>query len=160
MERASIVGMAKGGASISKIIEETKRPRGTIATVLRTFRIGGSTQTGKRSGRPLKTTPRDHRHLENVVKEERKASARSLTITWSETVEKSTSEVKTRRRLNSLGCYWRQTRKKPYTSTKNKKKRLEWARKMKVKTMAYWKKIVFTDESQIKISGSDGRVFV
>ncbi len=26
--------------------------------------------------------------------------------------------------------------------------------------MTYWKKVVFTDESKIKISGSDGRIFV
>jgi hypothetical protein len=31
---------------------------------------------------------------------------------------------------------------------------------MRKKTLAYWKKVVFTDESKIKISGSDGRVFV
>ena len=119
VERAFILGMAKGGASISKIAEETKRPRGTIATVLRNFRICGSTQTGKRSGQTLKTTPRDLRHLEKLVKEERKASARSLAIKWSETVDKSISEKTTRRRLNSLGYYGRQARKKPYISTIN-----------------------------------------
>ena len=29
------MGMAKGGATISKIVEETKRQRGTVATILR-----------------------------------------------------------------------------------------------------------------------------
>ena len=33
-ECAFIVGMAKGGATISKILKETKRPRGTVATIL------------------------------------------------------------------------------------------------------------------------------
>ena len=28
------------------------------------------------------------------------------------------------------------------------------------KTMTFWKQVVFTDESKIKISCSDGRVFV
>ena len=37
---------------------------------------------------------------------------------------------------------------------------LEWAREMKNKGMVFWKKIVFTDESKIKISGNNGRVFV
>lgn len=37
---------------------------------------------------------------------------------------------------------------------------MEWAREMKDKTMAYWKKVVFTDKFKIKISGSDGRLFV
>ena len=33
-ECAFIVRMAKGGATISKILKETKRPRGTVATIL------------------------------------------------------------------------------------------------------------------------------
>ena len=51
-ERAFIVGMAKGGATISKIVEETKRQRGTVATILRKYRLRGNVfQTAKRSGR-------------------------------------------------------------------------------------------------------------
>ena len=60
-ERAFIVGMEKGGAIISKIVEETKRPRGTVATILRKrFLRGNVFQTAKRSGGPPKTTLRDH----------------------------------------------------------------------------------------------------
>ena len=62
-ERHFTVGMGKGGATISKIVEETKRPRGTVATILRKYRLRGNVfQTAKRSGRPPKTTSRDH-HL-------------------------------------------------------------------------------------------------
>ena len=38
--------------------------------------------------------------------------------------------------------------------------RMEWAKVMIKRNLAYWKKVVFTDESKIKISGNDGRVFV
>ena len=56
-ECAFIVGMAKGGATISKIVEETKRPSGTVATILRKYRLRGNIfQTVKRSGRPPNTT--------------------------------------------------------------------------------------------------------
>ena len=49
--------MGKGGATISKIVEETKRPRGTVATILRKYRLRGNVfQTAKRTGRPQKTT--------------------------------------------------------------------------------------------------------
>ena len=41
--------MAKGGVTISKIVEEIKRPRGTVATILRKYRLRGSVfQTAKR----------------------------------------------------------------------------------------------------------------
>ena len=96
------MGMAKGGATISKIVEETKRQRGTVATILRKFRLRGNVQTAKRSGRPPKTTSRDHRHLEKLVKEDRKAPARVLTLKWGELIQKSVSE-RTRRRLKLLG---------------------------------------------------------
>ena len=61
-ERAFIVGMEKGGATISKIVEETcMRPRRTVATILRKYRLRGNVfQTAKHSCRPSKTTSRDH----------------------------------------------------------------------------------------------------
>ena len=37
---------------------------------------------------------------------------------------------------------------------------MEWAKVMITKNLAYWKRVVFTGESKIKISGSDGRAFV
>ena len=94
-ERAFIVGMAKAGATITKIAQNTKRPRGTIATILRTFRLCRNVQIAKRSGRPLKTTLRAHRQLQRLVKEDKKASARYLSKTWSDTI-KTMSESRTR----------------------------------------------------------------
>ena len=159
-ERSYVVGLARGGLSISKIATETKRPRGTIATILRRFRIRGNVKTAPRSGRPPVTTPRDERSLERLVKQDRHTTAKSLTKKWNKVTEKDVSVMTTRRRLHSLGYIGRQARKKPYISSKNKKKRMEWARVMRKKNLAYWKKVVFTDESKIKISRSDGRVFV
>ena len=114
-ERAFIVGMAKGGASITKIATETKRSRGTVATILRTFRICGNVKTLKRSGRPS-----------------------ALAKKWGSTISKTVSVRTTRRRLKSLGYNGRLARKKPFISRKNLKKRMEWGKKMK--TMTYWKK--------------------
>lgn len=159
-ERAFLVGMARGGASITKIAAETKRPRGTVATILRRFQGRANFQTAKRPGRPSVTTPGDERSLTRLVRENRRASAKDLAKRWGAIIKKTVSERTTRRRLNSLGYNGRATRKKPYIRAKNKKKRMKWAREMKNKTIAYWKKVVFTDETKIKISGSDGRVFV
>ena len=44
-ERPYVVGLARGGLSIYKIAAETKRPRGTIATILRRFWIRGNVKT-------------------------------------------------------------------------------------------------------------------
>lgn len=77
-ERSYVVGMARGGRSVSKIAAETKRPRGTIATILRRFRIRGNVQTAPRSGWPPVTTTRDERSLARLVKEDRRATAKIL----------------------------------------------------------------------------------
>ena len=159
-ERAFIVGMARGVAIILKLARETKRPRGTIATIVKKFRLSGNCQTAKRSGRPSKTTPRDQRHLEKLVNEDQRAPARDLAKKWGEMIQKSLNKRTTRRRLNSLIYIGRQARKKPYIRPKTKQKRTEWAREMKDKTKAYWTKVVCKDESKIKISRSDGLVFV
>ena len=51
-------------------------------------------------------------------------------------------------------------RKKPFISAINKKKRLLWFKKIKNKTLQYWKNVVFSGETKIKISGLDDCVFV
>ena len=114
----------------------------------------------KRSGRPSLTTEREDRCLTRLVKENRRSSAKTLAKQWSANISKTVSERTTRRRLKSSGYNGRQARKKPFISTKNQKKRIQWAKEMVKKTMTFWKQVVFTDESKIKISGSDGRVFV
>ena len=63
------VGMKRGGASITAKAKETKRLRGTIATVLRKFRLSGKARALKRSGRPSLTTERENRCLIRLVKE-------------------------------------------------------------------------------------------
>ena len=94
------------------------------------------------------------------MKENRRSSAKTLAKQWSASISKTVTERTTRRRLKSSGYNGRQARKKPFISTKNQKKRIQWAKEMVKKTMTFWKQVVFTDESKIKISGSDGRVFV
>ena len=76
-ERSFIVGM-KRGASITAIAKETKRPRGTIATILRKLRCSGKVRTLKRSGRPSLTTEREDRCLTRLVKENCRSSAKAL----------------------------------------------------------------------------------
>ena len=59
-------------------------------------------------------------------------------------------ESTTRRHLHFLGFNGRQARKTPFVSDKNKKRRMHWAREIRSKKIACWKKVVFTDESAEK----------
>ena len=91
-ERSFIVGMERGGLLVSNIAAKTKRPRGTIATILRRFRIRGNVQTAPRSGRPSVTTPRDERSLARLVREDCRATAKSLARRGSAVIQKKVSE--------------------------------------------------------------------
>ena len=62
-ERSFIVGMKRGGASITAIAKETKRSRGAIATIPRKFRCTGNLKTLKRSDEPSMTTERERAHF-------------------------------------------------------------------------------------------------
>ena len=129
-ERSFIVRMKSGGASITAIAKETKRPRGTIA-ILRKFRLSGKVRTLKWSGRSGLTTERENRCLTRQVKENRRSKLPKLwQKKWSASISKTVSERTTRRRLKSLGYNGRQARKKTFISTKNQKKRMQWAKEM------------------------------
>ena len=71
-ERAFIAGMARGGASISKI----------AAAILRRFQGRENFKTGKQPGRSSIKTPRDERSLTSLVKENCRTSAKDLAKRW------------------------------------------------------------------------------
>lgn len=71
-------GPSYGWQTISAVAEETIRPRGTVATILRQFRRQGYVKTTQRSGRPLKTLRGEHWLLVKLVKEGRRASAKAI----------------------------------------------------------------------------------
>lgn len=62
--------------------------------------------------------------------------------------------------LKKAGYYGRSARKKPYISSVNRKKRLDFAQKHIDKPLSFWETILFSDKSKFNIHGSDGRVMV
>ena len=59
------------------------------------------------------------------------------------------------RRLQEIEQYNRTPRKKPLVSSKNKKKRLEFANRYVIWTYENWAKVFFSDESQFNLFGND-----
>ena len=61
------------------------------------------------------------------------------------------------RRLQEIGLFNRTPRKKPLVSSKNKKKRLEFANRYVIWTNENWAKVFFSDESKFNLFGNDGK---
>ena len=65
------------------------------------------------------TTPRDERSLARLVREDRRATAKSLARKWSAIIQKKVSERTVRRQVHLLGYNGRHACKKPKISGKN-----------------------------------------
>ena len=61
------------------------------------------------------------------------------------------------RRLQEIGLFNRTPRKKPLVSSKNKKKRLEFANRYVIWTYENWAKVFFSDESKFNLFENDGK---
>ena len=61
------------------------------------------------------------------------------------------------RRLQEIGLFNRTPRKKSIVSSKNKKKRLEFANRYVIWTYENWVKVFFSDESKFNLFGNDGK---
>lgn len=70
------------------------------------------------------------------------------------------SEWTVRRRLRAAGLHGRRPVKKPLISHKNRKARLEFARRHLHWTRHQWENILWSDESKFMLFGSDGATFV
>jgi len=100
----------------------------------------GELSNAKRTGHPQKTTVVDDRR-----------------ITFQEVgISKSKSTVK--RRLHESKYRGFTARCKPFISLKNRKARLDFAKKKHLKKPAqFWKNILWTDETKINLYQNDGK---
>lgn len=74
--------------------------------------------------------------------------------------KKAPSVATIKRRLNENSMHGRVARKLPYVSKANMTKRLKFYTENILKSPEYWKKILWTDESMVRLSHSHGRIYV
>ena len=76
--RHMIVGMQKGGMSVSEIGNIVGRPKSTISRILKRFRIGGFVLPASRSGRLKNMSDRDRRKLHRDLSSNHRAPLAKL----------------------------------------------------------------------------------
>ena len=151
-----IVGMNIAGQSGLSIAAQLNLAPTTVKKVIRRYKLSSSTENCPRSGRPKKMTERDHRHLVNDVKKNRRATLQDITNNTLSNVSQSTIQ----RALHEHNINSRIAAKKPFIGEVNQAKRLAFAKKYQNLTIDDWKNVLWTDESSFEISKNSRQVRV
>lgn len=132
----------------------------TISRIVSRYREQGDINREVGSGRPRKTTPRQDREIRKQVKVHPLKTAVEVTDYVNEHLEVNVGVHTVRRRLRESELYARRPAKKPYISSINRKKRLDFAKRHMHWTSEQWAKVLWSDESKFNLFSSDGIRYV
>lgn len=154
-----IVKLFKQGLSYRYIGKKVGYSHSTVQYIINKFKTG-SVDNKKHTGRKRLLTVRESREIVKKAQKNSKISARDLATHIASSFGKTVTPQTVRNRLHEAGYRGRAARKKPFINERNRKKRLEFARRYVNKPLLFWKNVLFSDESKYNIFGSDGRRFV
>jgi len=156
---AMILALDKVLISQRKIAALIKTSRTAIQRVLQTYTF--ETFLGRNARREYKhkTSEREDRYIERVIKQNDSLPLRDITnIVSDKVLPISEATVRRRRSEAGLGSYI--AAEKPGLRAENVAKRLEWAMKYKDWTAEDWKRVIWSDESSICIGVNPRRQWV
>lgn len=154
-EREIIIKFRDEGLSVREIGKKLKRSPASVQTVIQNFNLTKSLTSKPRSGRPQKLSDRDKRNLLLKIKCDPKKTAKDLAKHIASAKGINVHPITVRRMLRQHEFFNRVARRKPLISSKNEKKRLEFANLHKGKDLNYWDRVLFTDESKFNLFGND-----
>ena len=129
--------------SFARIAKKLKKGKSTIVQAHKRMEKRGNPFRKGGSGRPKVTTMKQDKKIILHVKRNPFASAKKI----KKELELKCSNHTIRRSLVSAGLKSYFTRKKPFISEKNRRKRLIWAKQHRHWTIEDWRKVLFSDES-------------
>ena len=113
-----------------------------------------------RSGRKRSFTNRDRNALKRLVKSNRRLTLQDITTKLNECETKTFSQKTMQRELHSEGYKRRLAKKKMVVLEVNRKKGVKWSKQRRSRMVDnYWKKVIFSDESQI-VLGTNNQVYI
>ncbi|GFY72659.1 transposable element Tc1 transposase [Trichonephila inaurata madagascariensis] len=128
LELRNLIVKLKGeNKSYSEIAKTVKKPQSTVQTIYRNYVMRGNVLNKSRCGRPHKLSDRDARAIVRKVKKNPKISAPKFADQIATARGKKVHPETVRRILRSGGYNGRVSRKKPFISSVNQQKKLDFA---------------------------------
>lgn len=151
--RKLIIEDHQSGLSFAKIAEKYKISKSGAEKVCKKFETSHQITNLPGRGRKRATNYRQDALIVRQTKV--KSNISSSEIKDQLNLNVSTKTI--RRRLHEKGLSSRVSIKKPMITLKNKKKRLEFAKKYVDMPLSFWKKVVWSDESKFELVGKKTR---
>ncbi|KAL1248943.1 hypothetical protein QQF64_022261, partial [Cirrhinus molitorella] len=115
-----------------------------------------STQNRSRHGRPKNLSGLAQRHIQRLCWGNRRLSAASIAAEVDGVGSQHVSAQTIRRTLHQIGLHSCRPRRKPILKMMHKKAYKQFAEDKQTKDMDYWNHVLWSDETNINLFGSDG----
>ena len=158
--RRLVIRMHQQGRNQQDIADTVGILQCTVSRIIRRHQETGSVSPGRSSGRTRITDHRDDRILLRMVRQNRRESARSLSMRWGNQLGRPISRRTTNRRVTAAGYFSRRLVRCPLLIQRHRAARLEWARQHRNLTVQHWRHVLFSDESRVCLDPADGRLRV
>ena len=154
--KQAIIRLKNRNKPIREIAKILGVAKSTVWYILKTKERTGELSNTKRPGRPRKTTVVDDRIIISLVKKNPFTTVGQIKNTLQE-VGVSVSKSTIKRRLHQSKYRGFTTRCKPLVSLKNRKTRLEFAKKHLKEPVQFWNNIIWIYETKINLYQNDGK---
>ena len=134
-----------------------KHSMSVVGRVVKSYNDTGKIVSAFKTGRPRKTSAREDRIMQRMSLKVPFKSCTEIKRVMNSTSCVNVSRQTVSRRLQEIGLFNRTPRKKPLVSSKNNKKRLEFANRFVIWTYENWAKLFFSDESKFNLFRNDGK---
>ena len=150
VEIASMLSFNEAGWSTRAIGQKLHRSQTVVSRTLRNYEFDSFVGRKPQAKDRRKTSIRGDRLLLRIAKKNSSLPLQDITNISEFPISRFTLS----RRLKEVELYSRVKRHKPYVSEKNIQERLDWAILHKGWTPEQWNKVVWSDETIVKLNGS------
>lgn len=159
-ERELVINHFNSGYSQRKIAKMVNKSQGTVQHIIERFNKENRITNKSRKAPNKIFTEYDERWILREINKNPKLSAPKLKVEVQKTLGKQCCTETVRRVLRKGNLHGRTARNKPLIRSQNKKLRIEFAKKYINKDVAFWKSVIFADETKINCFASDGKLTV